>query len=141
MNALGLRQQSQTNGRFTDVVDTKWYADAVNIASEYDLVSGYKADQFAPMRTITRQETAVMVARAMELTGIDNQISDKDAENLLMTFDDGNKISAWARSSVAAAVKTEIMEGYQNQFNGKDCLTRAEAAVIVQRLLAEGKLI
>ena len=56
--------------------------------------------------------------------------------NTELTFKDANSIIGWATSSVEANVEAGIIQGYKdNTFKPKAEITRAEAAVMIYRLL------
>ncbi|MCL6635148.1 MAG: S-layer homology domain-containing protein, partial [Peptococcaceae bacterium] len=55
---------------------------------------------------------------------------------LLAGFTDAAEISPWARAAVALAVREGLMRGREsNRFAPQDRSTRAEAAVVLCRLL------
>lgn len=91
---------------------------------------------FHPDRAITRQDIAVMVVRAM---GKESEARVNDGSSL--GFQDTGKIGVH-KGYIAIAVEAGIITGYEdNTFRPNDTATRAEAVVMVQRMLkATGQL-
>ncbi|EQD48806.1 S-layer domain protein, partial [mine drainage metagenome] len=64
--SLGLTVPAQpTSAGFSDVPATAWFAPYVDSAVQAGLVQGINATTFGPSELITREQLAVMVARAM----------------------------------------------------------------------------
>lgn len=141
VRALGLKP-GLGNNIFTDVSDSDWYSDYIKTAVEYNLITGYGNGKFGPMDKITREQAMTMVARAMEITGLDTELTDGEIEQLLLVFTDASLSAEYAKSSIAICVKNEIVSGRtSNLIAPKDNITRAEVAVIVKRLLQNSNLI
>lgn len=114
---------------FADVEADSWYASAVAGAYEAGLINGMDEHTFAPNRSITREEMAVLLVRALEYkvgTELDQaEISYADAET----------ISQWALDAIGKATAAEIIEGKGNdRFDPKGLLTRAEAVKVLLAL-------
>ncbi len=113
---------------FEDVKKGDWYADYVQKAFEKKYILG-DGNNFNPNAFITREEMAVIIARAFRLEDKNQSYSE------YLTFDDTDLISEWAVSSVGALYKNNIINGKgNNSFFAKDNTTRAEMAVIFQRI-------
>ncbi|MNC62882.1 Endo-1,4-beta-xylanase A precursor [compost metagenome] len=86
-----------------------------------------------------------MLMRAMDSTAAHNPASaaadSVKLQAVLSGFKDNGTISQWARKSVAAAVDRKLVQGSGQLLKPKDSSTRAEAAVIMYKLLAELKLL
>ena len=142
IKALGLMRPGTGKDIFNDVVKNDWYYDAVYIAHEYGIISGYGNGKFNPEDTITREQAFTMIARAMKITGLTVSFESGEEELLLTAFSDTRQASGWAKSSIASCIKAEIVSGK----NGKRIapisnITRAEAVVIVRKLLQKSGLI
>jgi len=137
--ALGLKESD--NADFTDVRSGKWYYGAIAAAYKYGIVSGGGDGTFKPDKEITRQEAAVMIARAMEVAGMDSAITDETAAAELAKFIDGKSFSGWAKQPAAAVISSGLMVGSKGYARPDMNITRAETAVIVQRLLEKSGLI
>jgi hypothetical protein len=108
---------------FADTVG-HWAKDAVATASAWGIISGYSDDEFGPDDPVTREQMAVMVAKALKLSPADEVLS----------FSDSADISAWAEDALAAVVKEGIMSGYpDNTFQPQRYATRAEAFTLIVR--------
>lgn len=141
VRALGLKPGTGSNP-FTDVSTTDWYYEYIQTASEYDIISGYGNGKFGPMNRITREQAMVMIARAMTITGIEVELTADDIDALLAGFGDSAQVAAYAKESIWVCVKAEIVSGKNGKLLApKDEITRAEVAVIVQRLLKKSNLI
>jgi hypothetical protein len=118
---------------FTDVKRSDWYFESTVIARRIGLVMGNEKVQYLPNKLITREEMAVMTLRAMAYKRSDKIIRDHNALN---SYNDRDKISSWARIDSASAVKMGLITGKPGMlFAPGDKTTRAEAAVIVKRLM------
>ena len=108
--------------------DTKshWAKGYIAAAVAKGIADGYDSTTFGPDDVITREQMAVMVARAANLVAPGNRIS----------FADGDKISPGAVDRVAAAVEKGIIRGYpDNTFRPQGSASRAEAVTIITRAL------
>lgn len=130
VRALGLKAEGQV--QFTDIKSDAWYLSYVATASKLGIVSGRSNDAFAPNASITREEMAVMVIRALEVK------SGKKIEPVAgsKAFADASSISKWADSYVKTAAGLGLLQGRENnQFAPKGWMTRAESAQIIYTLL------
>jgi hypothetical protein len=136
LRALGIDEKSGLNQTFIDVKPGTWYYGAVETAYAEGLVDGVGDGRFDPGRQISRQEMAVLIARALQQTGADKSIGFDEINNNLKRFKDRDEIAPWAQESVAKAVELGIITGRtQDTFVGKANATRAESAVMVYRML------
>ena len=138
--ALGLREGRPQN-KFSDVSENDWFFEAVNTASDYNLINGYQDGTFKPDHAITREEAMEIIARAIEIAGIDINLSASDINTHLADFGDRNNVGEWAKKSVAACVKHQTVIGKNGCLAPKDNITRAETAAIVVRMLQNADLI
>ena len=113
---------------FGDVQEGKWYADAVVWASGAGIVKGTGAG-FEPEKNVEREQLAAMLHRYVRFLGLE-----PEGTADLSLFDDGGDISAWAREDVGWAVGVGLMNG-GGRFEPHGCVTRAEAAEILARLV------
>lgn len=92
---------------------------------------------------LTREQMMVMLMRAIDST-IGSRASAAESAKLaaeLGGYKDNGSVSSWARDSVAAAVGKKLVQGNGQLLKPKDSSTRAEAAVVMYKLLAELKLL
>jgi len=142
VRALGLMRPGTGKDTFTDVTKGNWYYDAVSIACEYGIIYGYGDGKFGPDDSITREQAMAIIARAMEITGLKVELADGEADRLLGGFTDAGSAAEYAKANIAACVKAGIVSGRSEKLIApKDNITRAEVAVIVQKLLRNSKLI
>ena len=119
----------QYQGVFQDVQGTAWYAPYVQTAYEAGLIQGQGEGKYNPQGKITREEMAVMIARAYEYKG-------KEATLATDGFTDEGEISSWAKE-VARKMKAEgLIKGVgNNNFAPKKDTLRSDAAVMMYRLI------
>ncbi|MCU6711947.1 S-layer homology domain-containing protein [Paenibacillus sp. J5C_2022] len=133
VRALGLspNPDGQPSG-FADVAANAWYRPAVEAAVNAGLASGLSPDRFDPNERITREQMAVMVARALSFAG-------KEAAadmGVLGSFTDRTSISAWAADAVAQAVAAGIITGTPGgTIMPSEHATRAQATAMLKRFL------
>jgi hypothetical protein len=114
----------------------------VETAAEYGIINGYADGTFGANDLITREQAMTIIARAMQITKLDDGLSENDSNTLLENYIDAVNVSDYARKSAAACIETGIISGKGNKtLAPKDNMTRAEVAVIMQRLLQESDLI
>jgi hypothetical protein len=142
VKALGLMRPGTGKDTFNDVTKADWYYDAVSIAHDYGIVSGYGSNEFRPTDKVTREQVMIMIARAMDITGLKTELASVEADKLLENFADASLTADYARNSVAASIKAEIVTGGNRKtLAPKDNITKAETTVIIRRLLQVSGLI
>ena len=140
--ALGLMKPGAGKDVFGDVAKDAWYYDAVSAAYEYGIIAGYGNGKFEPDCEITREQAMVMITRAMKIANLKVEFDDGEEDKLLENYIDADKSADYAKSSIAACIKAGIVIGRNgNLVAPKDFITRAEAAIIVRRLLQKSNLI
>ncbi|MEK5489241.1 S-layer homology domain-containing protein [Paenibacillus sp. FSL R7-0297] len=141
IRGLGLKLGEGTSA-FADVAADSWYAAAVETASGYGLITGFEDGTFRPEARITREQAMSIIAKAMKLTGLADQTGTVDTASVLAAFTDAGSIGAWAGDSLALAAKAGLITGRgDSKLEAKANVTRAEVAVLIQRLLQKSDLI
>jgi len=104
-------------------------------ASALGIVNGRGNGLFAPDAYITRQEAAVMLARAAKTAGITSSNSEE------LSFADSDKFASWAVDSIAFVTAlasrsgTRVMAGTGNNlFSPLDAYSREQSIMTVYRL-------
>lgn len=113
---------------FTDAAQIEaWAKQAVAIAVQSGIITGYDDGSFRPNAQITRAEMAVMIARMMQLPMVGGTTTD---------FADDEDIPKWAKEAVEAIRKLGIVSGRGgDRFVPNDTATRAEATIMLLRML------
>ncbi|QUL55719.1 S-layer homology domain-containing protein [Paenibacillus tritici] len=141
VRGLGLKYGGET-AKFADVPADSWYATAVETASWYGLITGFEDGTFRPDARITREQAMNIIAKAMKLTGLAEQSGTVDTAGVLAAFTDAGRVGAWAKDSLALAASAGLITGRGgSKLDAKANVTRAEVAVLIQRLLQKSELI
>ena len=140
VRALGIPYSNET-APFPDVRSNAWYAAAIAMAQEYDLVQGYRDGLFRPDQPITRLEAIAVIARAMKIAGLEAEVQSEAVEGILSRFNDHSAIDAWARDAAAAVTDQGLVIGYNDRIMPHKDITRAEKATIIFRMLRQAGLI
>jgi len=141
VRAMGLAQGT-TESSFADVSSSDWFNGYVDTATVYSLITGYDNTSYGPNDTITREQAMAILARAMKLTGLSVSLTDSEVSAVLANYTDGASVSGYAKASAAACIKTGIVSGTgATTISPKAFVTRAEVAVMVQRMLQKAELI
>ena len=111
---------------FTDVDPNAYYAKAVAWTTKVGITKGY-GDTYGPARAITTEEFATMLARYANVTGTDTSV---DADAVLAGTPDGDKVTGYARESVAWAVESGILAKDGNLIDPQGTIYRARVVQI-----------
>lgn len=117
---------AESEAVFTDMEMDAWYVPYINAATESGLLRGYDDGRIGIGLPISREEAAVLLARAAENAGL----VIAPAKNL--TYTDTLNISEFALDAVKTCLSAKVMHGNeQNQFLPKASITRAECAKVI----------
>ena len=123
-----------TRAIFKDVPADAWCADSVSWAVQNGIVYGLNEKEFAPNAPVTRQQMCVMMDRFLDYRAKKDNKTFKTT-NAAKTFLDADSIGAFAKEAVKQCQMLGLMNGdKEGNFNPKNNATRAEVAVVVQRL-------
>lgn len=123
---------------FRDVPAGEWFADSVNWASANGIVTGYDAETFGPLDSVTREQLATILYRCAQTKGMDVSAGE-DAG--LRSFDDAFAVSDWAVPAVRWACGAGILHGRtETTLVPYGTATRAETATMLQRFAEMMKL-
>ncbi|MCF6410090.1 S-layer homology domain-containing protein [Pseudalkalibacillus salsuginis] len=104
---------------FTDVPEGFWGYDEIQIASALGIVNGITDTEFAPNKSITREQLAAMIVRSFKET--------VDFAGDHMHFSDVK--NTWAKEYIDQASSVGIINGYgDGKFLPKGTATRAETS-------------
>jgi len=139
VRALGLPLQKVDV--FTDIAPDAWHASFVGSAYTYGITNGKTATTFDPNGAITRQEAAVMVARAARLCGMNTELDVTAIRNTLAQFGDYVTIGAWAREGMAFCYRKDILDQGDLDVEPLRPILRCEMAQMLCNLLDSAKLL
>ncbi|KQO13751.1 S-layer homology domain-containing protein [Paenibacillus sp. Leaf72] len=112
---------------FSDVSTNQWHYDAIAKLYAAGVLKGSNGKAL-PDSQISRQEAAVMLAKAFQ-TG---------EQAGVLTFKDSDQIAAWAKGAVQGLVEKAVIGGRPDgTFQPKANLTRAEAVTLFDHLVEE----
>ncbi len=118
--------KEQEENRFLDMQGTEWFAGAVLRANAAGVLNGSEGNT-RPNAPITRQEAAVMLNRALALSG----------KGESKTFTDESMIGAWAKGAVEVMSGLGLIAGTPSgAFEPSRSITRAEMLTILNRAVA-----
>ncbi|WP_314589494.1 S-layer homology domain-containing protein [Paenibacillus terrigena] len=141
VRGLGLKLEGGESA-FKDVLVSEWYQEVIQTAYAYHLINGYEDGQFRPMDQITREQAMVMIAQAMKLTTLSTNLPKPSNEEILRVFEDMNQASVWAVNGIVESVQAGVVSGRSStQLAPQATITRAEVAVMLERLLQKSELI
>jgi hypothetical protein len=119
---------------FVDVPEGAWYAGVVKAAYASGLARG-RGDRFEPDSLITREEMVTLAIRAASMKNKSANVNSDEIEKLLSHFKDKDKISSWAKTEVAVALKLGLAKGVgQDLFAPRAGADRAQAAAVIYNL-------
>ena len=123
INALNAKGEST----FADVPSTAWYYNAVSVASQLGIVSGYGDGNFGPNDLITRQDMALMTYKTAKI--MNKSLEPVNAE---ITFEDSHEIADYAFEAVMTLQKAGIINGMTDTtFEPHSNATRAQSAKVI----------
>ncbi|MBR5266340.1 MAG: S-layer homology domain-containing protein, partial [Clostridia bacterium] len=110
-------------------------------AYSYGIVNGKGENSFDPMGTITRQEASAMVARAAKLCGMDTELTDSEAFDVLAGFGDYIFVHDWAKKTVAFCYSEDILNNSDLEIRPLENILRSEIAQMLYNMLVQNDLI
>ena len=130
-NAMG-RPAPAAPCTFTDVDVNSDYYTALSWAQHVGLANGVGDGLFAPEGSLSREQAFTLFERFLPIFGTNCPSGNLDVLN---QFADRDQIADFARSATATVVEQKLVLGDGLSINPKGTLTRAEMAVILQRVL------
>ncbi|WP_063568185.1 endo-1,4-beta-xylanase [Paenibacillus sp. O199] len=129
VRALELKGSGTNGAAFSDVQPTAHYAQAVTIAKELGITSGFEDNTFKPGNSISRQDMMVLTAKALKAAG-----KQSAGNGNLASYSDAASISTYAMDSVTSLVGSGIVNGKDGKIAPAEPLTRSEAAMVLYRI-------
>ncbi|MEG1131954.1 MAG: S-layer homology domain-containing protein [Romboutsia sp.] len=138
----GIDLDKKAEENFSDVNSSDWYYNYVATLAKEGIIKGDGNGTFRPNDTITRQEAAVMIAKAARISEkIDNRDVDRfnpvtgEAYDTKTNFKDDANIALWSDGSVYEMAKNNVIKGYEDKtFKPENKITRAESVVMISRI-------
>ena len=137
----GLALTPQMADVFADVDRAAWYAPYVGTAYQYGIVTGITATAFEPNGAITRQEAAVMTARAAKLCGMDTDLDTQTGRDILAQFGDYVTVADWAKTSIAFCYREKLLSDEEFEIMPEENVKRCEIAQMLYNMLSKARLI
>lgn len=129
--SLGVQPFFPAESTFSDIRPGTAEAGYVEALANLGLILGTKSKTFNGGGPISRQDAAVILSKAVEV--------DTPVPSIKEKYIDAALISPYASESVAYVTGKRWMNGSKGYFYPTCYLTRAEAAVLVDRLFETGK--
>ena len=121
---------STSSKLYSDMSADNWATPYVMNLSDRNIFKGYEDGTFRPDISISRQEIAVALVRAMGL-----EADAEMASNNATGFADDAEIADWARGYVNMAVSKNLFTGYDDgEFKPTRTISRQELVTVVMRL-------
>lgn len=104
---------------FSDVQSNYFFADAINYLAEKKVITGYEDGTFRPNDTLTREQAAIIIARALDLNIEEqNDLVFKDVPSTMFGY-----------KHIAALYNAGIINGVsETEFKPYDIVTRGQMA-------------
>lgn len=133
LNYVPSDQANKTNNQATQLSDlnpNEWYYNDVIKAINEGIIIGYEDNTFRPSKSISRQEMAIMIMRAVNAREIYSELAP-------LNFKDNSEIlKSYAKDEIRRIVYLKIMNGdTQNKFSPTKTSTRAEVATVLVRMI------
>lgn len=130
---FGLSSDAAAAAAFSDIGYSKVPIGSIGAAVKAGIINGNTDGTFRPNDSITREQMAIMMVRALNYTGTELTL-DGSASQVLSSFKDKAKIKFV--DEAAKAVQAGVIQGASGgKFNPQGSATKAEAATMLQRVL------
>ncbi|OEH92417.1 S-layer homology domain-containing protein [Bacillus solimangrovi] len=116
----------QYNSPFTDVSESYWAREPIEIARQNGIITGRKEDKFAPEAVVTREEMAVILSRIIS----GDNLSISNAQNFKDVSD-----TRWSADAIQIMSAAGIFGGFEDgTFRPENPVTRAQMATLLDRI-------
>lgn len=130
VRAFELKIANGNEQEFSDVDDDSWYGEYIKIASSRGIINGTGNGLFGTGSKITRQDMAVILLNVMKLNNL-SIVPEKSG------YADRSNVAEYAGIAVDTLSQLKIINGFvDNTFMPQGYATRAEAAVVIDRMFA-----
>lgn len=140
VRSLGLTPK-RSEGLFKDVTEAYWAAGEVQAAYDAGIVRGLADGRFEPEAMVSREDAAVMLARASVFAGKQDELLAEAIATAVGRYKDASAIAEYAREGVAYGIVNGVITGKPGALIDPDGnATRAEAATFILRMLRSVEL-
>jgi hypothetical protein len=124
---LAFMKEQSIFSDFSDFSDIPWWAlEAVLVAREQGLISGYPDGSFRPTQAVTRSEIAVIITRL---------VSNSEPKQEALPYKDSDSIPAWARDAFSQMYERGLLKIFSGEYlEPNRPVTRAEVAAILDQI-------
>ena len=119
---------------FSDVAPESYYAQAVNDMYALGIVAGVGGGKFEPSSTLTRQDAALMVQRALNQAGI--SVPDGNAA-ALASYSDRSRVADYAKGAVSGLVQQGLLPTSGGRISPRNDLNRGDMALLLHRAMTK----
>lgn len=133
LNSYEGNPTAESEANYSDVPSDKWYASAVDWATENNLVSGMKNNKFAPENSITREELVLILFNYAREKGYD-----LSGSRSIASFEDAEEVSSWALEAMEWAYGNQLVSGtskLKSVLSPEGSATRAQVATILKNFI------
>ena len=123
------KPEVEITSSFSDLKEDKWYTDAVNWATENEIVSGYTDGTIKADNVITRQQMVAILYKYAQLKGYDTATNGS-----LSSYPDAGEVSGYAVDAMKWAVGHNLINGTTKGLDPKGTATRGQIAVILEAM-------
>ncbi|MFD1991423.1 S-layer homology domain-containing protein [Paenibacillus nicotianae] len=140
VNALGINVNSAPPSTFTDIDPSSSEAKAIQALYHAGVLRGISATQFAPNRTISKEQLAVILTRAASAYGLDQSSTASTTTNT-----DNNSSSQWAKAELDQAISSGNNTGVESAkgsaLTASPTTTQSEGATMLVKWLQDSGLL
>ena len=119
---------------FSDVAPSAYYAQAVNEMYALGVVNGVGGGRFEPSNTLSRQDAALMVQRALKQAGISAPDGNAAA---LAAYGDRGQVAEYARGAVSGLVQLGLLPTSSGRLSPRSSLNRGDMALLLHRAMTQ----
>lgn len=130
---LGISPLDSHVAAFRDVPRKSWAFGWIQAGVELGIANGTEIAAFSPNNSITREEAATLLVRALKIKTNQNDPQTR------ASYADASSISGRAASYVMLADQAQLMHGFDGNFRPREAITRQETAVVLYRILQNDK--
>jgi hypothetical protein len=133
---LGLQADVSKPAGFAHVSDDNWFGSYAAVLASAGILTGYEDGTFSGDQTITREEAAMLLSRAMEYVKTGDRSGMEGERESFEAFTDCEQIQAYALDAIDNVRWNRVIDGYEDgSFRPGRLMNRAETVTMVSKLL------